>query len=1037
LNPEPASPESYRQSASGSYIAQAAGPGAQASVNVYQFPADLEVLVSQLSAKLLRRAPAVEELFEILDDPRQAPDAIFRSSAADAFAPSRIPYVTERDHIGNTQQSLLDALLRSAGGGLLVQSRAGLGKTREVVQVAQRLCVEDWLICVAKSEGDARMAAPSAFPDRLRNGSKILFVLDDLHQRVVPLPGEDKPYIDRLNDFLAFFEARLLPRQFYVLATARTEPHHAVQLAIDRAHPLWRRFEIFELPGLREGDLEALLVSLGAAHGFAIDHTAAAKLVASSDHTPRILIQNIRRAAKTGESGALAERWQPTQAGSWVDLLDLSRRLDRSVDTVYSALDLLRSAGLPARRFYIEFLGHGLSEHDVSKAVDGLINLGLLGFREGVLDTFAEEPLRDALGAGWVQRPDLRTHWSDVIACVMDPGAPEEWGSDLAFLIGQLMENQQWDDAENMAQALLRYPGLEPDAHYYLGIVHFKREKYADADRELTEAIQYGLDDEHVYVQRSHSRARLADHGGAVEDLTSAIGKGADDDLVYFNRGLELAHLKNYGAAEQDFTVLVTRGTTDAAVYANRAVARIALEKYQDAEADLTEAIRLGRNDMQVYANRAIVRSRLHKLGEAEEDFDAALQRGRPDALLYFKRGVNRVEQGNDRLAEEDFTKVIELGDGPYLTAAHVNRGNLRRNKLGEVALAEADYTEAIRRGYDNAQVFYSRGLARGAQEKHREAEADFTAAIAHGMDDSDTRVNRAIARFQSGDYPGAEDDLTQALAKGHHPGDAYYRRGFTRYVQGKFVDAEADFSEAIRLRQSPDTMLSSWRGLARFYQAHYAQAEEDFTAAILGGHSDSQVYYLRGLARARQNRDIDAAADLTTAISQGYDDPDAYYQRGLIRARAEQPVEAEADFSAAIDRGQNDPVTYYRRGAARLTLQAWPQAEEDLTRAIAGGQSDGDLYLRRGISRYNQANYGGAESDFAIAIEKGSNDAMKWFTAAQARVYGAEAALVGLAGADEEQDVEHPRTDAAGESGQHDKTRKSWWRRLRDQWFG
>ena len=70
-----------------------------------------------------------------------------------------------REGIADTQASLYEALLDS-GGALLVQSRAGLGKTREIAELAARLCDDEGCtVCVAREEGDARLSAPTSFPE--------------------------------------------------------------------------------------------------------------------------------------------------------------------------------------------------------------------------------------------------------------------------------------------------------------------------------------------------------------------------------------------------------------------------------------------------------------------------------------------------------------------------------------------------------------------------------------------------------------------------------------------------------------------------------------------------------------------------------------------------------------------------------------------------------------------------------------------------------------------------------------------------------
>ena len=117
-------------------------------------------LILQLSGASFP-APTINDLFEIIRDPADVPAAIFRTDPGRGLAPYAVPYVSERKGIADVQSQLYEALLDS-GGALLVQSRAGLGKTREVVQLATRRCEDaGWTICVARGGGRCAASRPS------------------------------------------------------------------------------------------------------------------------------------------------------------------------------------------------------------------------------------------------------------------------------------------------------------------------------------------------------------------------------------------------------------------------------------------------------------------------------------------------------------------------------------------------------------------------------------------------------------------------------------------------------------------------------------------------------------------------------------------------------------------------------------------------------------------------------------------------------------------------------------------------------------
>jgi hypothetical protein len=295
----------------------------------------LRELILHLSGASLP-APTITELFEIIRDPAEVPAAIFRADPTRGLTPYAVPYVPERNGISDEQSLLYDALLDS-GGALLVQSRAGLGKTREVVQLAMRLCADEgWTVCVAREAGDAQLGAPASFSDALR-GSRLLFIFDDLHRRVGSGAAQQAPYPERFEAFLAFFDRQLAPGEWYILATARTEPHHQRQLGFDPQHPPWHRFGVYELPEFTEEGLARMLLGLAQQVGVVVERTEAARMVADSDRTIRTLVENINLAQRS-QRPLTRTRWLNNQGRSWATSFRLVRGRYPAASHVYEAL---------------------------------------------------------------------------------------------------------------------------------------------------------------------------------------------------------------------------------------------------------------------------------------------------------------------------------------------------------------------------------------------------------------------------------------------------------------------------------------------------------------------------------------------------------------------------------------------------------------------------------------------------------------------------------------------------------------------------
>ena len=494
------------------------------------------------------RPPQISELFEIIRDPAAIPSAIFRTASGRGIAPYEVPYIAEREGVAYVQAALYDALLTSAGA-LLVQSRAGLGKTREVAQLATRLCVEEgWTVCVAKGgDADSLMNRPGGFPDELR-GAKLLFILDDLHRRTASEMTDTGRYLDRLDAFLHFFEQALAPGEFYALATARTEPHHRAQLGLDAPHLLWDRLKFYELPEFTRAGLCLMLVELAKRAGVDLESSQVEAMVSDSDRTIRTLVENVDRARWRGEQLTL-QSWLQTQGKTWEVRSNEARAHWPGVDQVFRALHLTRVAGLPTRFEYVAQLGSRLGEGEVTPAAEGLVDMGLLGLRGGVLDAFGDEQLADSLRTVGAGLPDLATQWDPIIEAVTTAvGEHPNWSRDLYHLAVALIEAKRYQDAESVAAAAIERGRDDADVYYWRGLARGERDDWAGAEADCTAAIERGQDNADVYLLRGVARGQRDDWAGAEADFTAAIERGQDDVDVYYNRGLARGRQDDWAA---------------------------------------------------------------------------------------------------------------------------------------------------------------------------------------------------------------------------------------------------------------------------------------------------------------------------------------------------------------------------------------------------------------------------------------------------------------------------------------------------------
>lgn len=824
--------------------------------------------------KLSTPSPKITDLFEIIRNPADVLSAIFRTGHGEALAPFEVPYITERESIANIQDKLYRTLLAS-GGALLVQSRGGLGKTREVAELAKKLCKEKgWTVCVAKGEGDSQIDTPANFPDELR-GKKVLFVFDDLHLRIKSGPS---PYSERLDNFLKFFEDTMNSGEMYVVATARSEPQYLEKLRSDTSKPLWKWFKVYELPEFSSTSLQTLLEKLAESLNVDIDETQINQMISKSDKTSRTLILNVEQAHNTGQKLTL-DNWRPSQLESWVDRFELARGKWPVVEQVYDALHLVREAWLPTRFEYVVQLANKLSGKEVTLAAKDLVNRGILGLRNDILDTFGDEQLRDSLQAAGTEPPELTTYWDIIIETIMPVvESKSEWTHDLFYITVKLIFSNRFKDAELVSTLAISQGHDTPYIFMVRGIARRDQENYVEAEGDFTTALDRGFDDPGIYSERGMTLYFQGEYSRAEEDFTTAINLGLQDSLAYRVRGIVRYYQDNYEGAEEDFTAAIARDKDNGELYYYRGLARHYLDNNAGAEKDFTTAIKKGKVDEIVYYTRGGTRYQLGDHVGAEEDLTKAIKQDKNDTEAYYLRGEVRIVQSDFAGAEEDFKKAIDQGCDNLEVYRYLGWTQL---ELGDYVGAEKYLTIAIKKEKDkkDSSLYLARSRSRTLQGKYPEAEKDITEAIKRGEDTADIFWGRHRIRFILENYKGAEEDLTSAIEKGRDDAAIYQNRSFINIILGRLDQARQDCKYAEE-RAPDDPFTSGCWGDLHLALGEYDKAITRYQSA-LKIQPESKWHFSIGLGMLFADR---------------FDEAIKAYQKGLDGASPNYITEAISD---------------------------------------------------------------------------------------------------------------------------------------------
>ena len=621
--------------------------------------------------------------------------------------------------------------------------------------------------------------------------------------------------------------------------------------------------------------------------------------------------------------------------------------------------------------------------------------------RQDILQPLSTDQLDDYLGkqeGPAAVLPNVDTIEQSIVNA---PNPPKERADDLLALVTAVARTGAIDRAEALASRAID-GDASARAYRVRASIRFDRREFERAEADLTSAIGSGGDDADTRFLRGVLRNLLGNFSGALEDLSAAVRLGRDDSVVHAQLATAYYQQALWPDVDREFTLAIDRDASSGQLYFVRGIARLQLKNAAGAEEDLTAALdrsvdfdslatqiraietvgaavpdssstpRAGSGDPMIRLQRAIARLGLSKFAEAEEDLTAAIDHGATAELSklaadvqassipmlaaakqqlapiqgatgqggpYHLRGVARLNQGKLEAAEADFDEAI--GRGYVEPEVYGSRAWTRFRRDNPAGAAEDASVVIDDKGrHDDAFMYSIRALSRAAQERFAEAEADCTKAIDLSGGNAAIFAARANARVRQQRLTEAEDDLTKALSFGPDA-QVLFNRGCVRVDLGRFVDAEADFTEALKLGFEPPTLFSM-RGLARLAQDNIEKADED----------------------------------AVKAFELGADDLGAFSLRAKLRLERNEFAGAEADFNEAGKRGRADAWLFFHRGRSRAGLDHYAEAEEDYTRVVALGVSDLGVSFNRGQARFAQGNFQGAAADFADAIRLGRDDA-------------------------------------------------------------
>ena len=327
----------------------------------------------------------------------------------------------------------------------------------------------------------------------------------------------------------------------------------------------------------------------------------------------------------------------------------------------------------------------------------------------------------------------------------------------------QKMVNNNYHDAIDILNVLLRYDAKDFDAYFLRGIAKYNLDDLLGADADFSKAVELNPVFTGAYYYRAITRSRLGNYDDALNDFQQAIELRPDLPDPYYSRGVTRLLNQQFEAAIADFDVFIRYEKRHVAAYINRGISYLNLKDTTKAYENYELAIRTNREEPEAYNRRGALYLAEERFEEAYEDFDKATQCDSMFMPAFFNRALVNNYLNRPMRSIEDLNRVIELD--PTSAIGYFNRA-LIRAEIGDLNLALADFNQVATLAPDNVLVYYNRAILHTQLGNLQSAIADYTRAIELYPDFANAYLNRSILRRSQHDVRGAESDERIAQRK-------------------------------------------------------------------------------------------------------------------------------------------------------------------------------------------------------------------------------------------------------------------------------
>ena len=524
-------------------------------------------------------------------------------------------------------------------------------------------------------------------------------------------------------------------------------------------------------------------------------------------------------------------------------------------------------------------------------------------------------------------------------ALVLPAKSHAQYDRNYIYWVGQqCMVKNNYREAIDLLNVLLRHDPKDFDAHFLRGIAKYNMDDLLGADSDFSKAVELNPVFTGAFYYRAITRSRLGNYDDALNDFQQAIELRPDlpdpyysrgvtrllnqqfEEAIadfnkfirfekrhvaaYINRGTSYLYLNDTIKALEDFNTAIRTNREDPDGYNRRGALYMAQERYNDACNDFDMAVKCDTTFLPGYFNRALTHSYLHRPMQSLSDFDRVIALDSTSALGYFNRAIVRTEIGDYNRALEDCNRVATLS--PDNVLVYYNRAMLH-TRLGDIRAAIDDYSRAIELYPDFANAYLGRSILRRSQRDVAGAERDRLMA--------ERKIAEYRSRLKDSTY-SIYADTTQRFDRLLSFESNLMERNFERIASTISTSGRDELTLIPMFRFT--LLRADDNSTDRRARRYHTQRVRDFIAKVDNPllKLDCRISNIAPDSLLLIDRSI--AAEI-----QGMGDPDwiTLFERGISQSLIKQYTSAVNSFSEAIQLNPANPFLYINRATTRAEM--------------------------------------------------------------------------------------------------------------------